>query len=147
MKIMDTVTLKKTITTILVLNFIPLVIAVLTLIMVLYFGGYYNMMRPTLEGITITILLAVLPMLGIRTYTATFIHRNELGKKWIWELGCINSGIWVIIFLGIIIYKFLVNDLKNPIPSESLLPFVSLIYFGYLFFLNKKMFEFERIEN
>ena len=135
---MDTDKRKKVVKTILVINFIPLVIAVLTLMIILYFGGYYNIIRPKLEGVSVTTLLTILPLLGIRTYSATFIYRNSLEKKWIWELGCINSGIWIVIFSGIVIYQFFVNDLKNLIPSESLLPFVSLIYFGYLFFLNKK---------
>lgn len=143
---MDTNKRKKTIKTILAMNFIPFVIAIITLLIVLYFGGYYNIMRPTLEGISITILLTIIPLLGIRTYTSTFIHRDSLEKKWIWELGCVNSGIWIAIFLGIVIYQFLVNNSKNLIPLESLLPIVSFIYFGGLFYLNKKMVEFKSIE-
>jgi hypothetical protein len=143
---MDANKRKETITIVLAMNFIPFVIAVLTLIIVLYFGGFYNIMRPTSEGISITILLTILPLLGIRTYTSTFIHRNSLEKKWIWELGCVNSGIWIAIFLGIVTYQFLVNNSKNLIPLESLLPFASIIYFGCLFYLNKKMIEFERVE-
>jgi hypothetical protein len=140
---MDADKRKKTITIVLVMNFIPLVIAVLTLIMIWYFA-FGEIRRATLEGVTITILLSILPILGIVSYQSAFINRKSLEKKWIWELGCVNSGIWIAIFLGIVAYQISTYKIRNHIRIDTFLPFISFIYFGYLFFLNKKMVELEK---
>ncbi len=142
---MDTDKRKKVITTILAMNFIPLVIAVIALVMILFFG-FGEIYQATLKGVSIIILLSILPSLGIVTYQSAFINRKSPEKKWIWELGCVNSGIWIAIFLGIVVYQILTYKSHRHIRIDTFLPFISFIYFGFLFYLNKKMVKLSPFE-
>ncbi len=134
---MDTDRRKKTVSIIMLMYFIPLIIAILTLMMVLYFG-YLGTQKILFTAVLWTFLLSILPILGITTYVYSFIHRNSLKRQWIWDLGCVNSGIWAVIFFGIFLFQLLIN------PFNSLVSFASFIYFGYLFSLNKNILEFKR---
>jgi hypothetical protein len=128
---------EKIIKNVLAMNFIPMVIAVLMLFMILYFG-FTSLNHLTLKSGGAFFMLLILPVLGFTTYQSAIINRKSSNKKWVWELGCVNSGIWTVIFLGIFIYQIVI------IPFSSPIAFGSFIYFGYLFSLNKKMVEFEK---
>jgi hypothetical protein len=135
---MDADKRKKTITIVLVMNFIPLVIAVLTFVIILFWGVMYFIYGPSLIVLFVTIFLILLPVLGIRTYIMSFIHRKLIGRKDVWLLGCINSIIWLTIFLITSIYQLSIN------PMSSILSFSCFIYFAILSNLNQRLYDFEK---
>ena len=117
---------------ILAMNVIPFIIAVLTLMMIVYFG-IYGIAKISLEGITLFFVLITLPILGIITYTSSFINRNNIEKIISWELGCINSAIWAIVFFVIFIIQLF------SVPLSSITSLLCTAYFFVLFYLNQQV--------
>ena len=117
---------------ILAMNVIPFIIAVLTLMMILYFG-IYGIMNISLQGITIFFVLIILPILGTITYTSNFINRNNIEKIISWELGCTNSAAWSIIFFCTFIFQLFTT------PMNSIASLLCTIYFFVLFYLNQQV--------
>ena len=117
---------------ILAMNVIPFIIAGLTFMMILYFG-IYGMSKISSEGISIFFVLVMLPILGIITYTSNFINRNNIEKTISWELGCINSAIWSIIFFCTFIFQLFTT------PMNSIASLLCTIYFFVLFYLNQQV--------
>ena len=122
---------------ILAMNVIPFIIAVLTLMMILYFG-IYGIMNISLKGIMMFFVLIILPILGTITYTSSFTNRNNIEKTISWELGCINSAIWSIIFFVIFIIQLF------SVPLSSITSLLCTIYFSVLFYLNQQVCDLEK---
>lgn len=125
---------------ILAMNVIPFIIAILTLMMILYFG-FYAFKNISFEGVFIFFLLMLLPIFGITTYILSYIDRQKYENLITWEMGCINSAIWTIIFLVIFIAQLFSAQIN------SIFYLICTIYFGVLFYLNQQVCDFWKIKS
>ena len=131
---MDVDKRKEIVVTILALNFIPFVISILTLLFIINIT-FKPVLQFTLE---MFILYASLPVLGITTYILSFMYRDIIGSKNVWLLGCVNSGIWCVMFIlftGIALFGNIFGGVSS---------FFCFLYFKRLFILNDKLYGFEK---
>jgi uncharacterized membrane protein len=135
---MDADKRKNVVATVIAMNIILFVIAILTLGVILYYTGFDRTFQLTPHRIIGAILYAILPVLGITTYILSFVHRNKMGSKNVWLLGSINSGIWAIIFLVLFIFGVLISAVSG------ILLFFCLCYFVVLYDYNRKLYGFEK---
>jgi DNA-binding XRE family transcriptional regulator len=134
---METTEKNKTVWVILAMNFIPLIIATLTLIMILYFE-IYAFKNISFEGVFIFFLLMLLPIFGIITYILCYIDRQKYENLIAWEMGCVNSAIWAIVFLCIFIAQLFSTQI------DSIFYLLCTIYFGVLLYLNQQVCDFRK---
>jgi hypothetical protein len=135
---MDADKRKNIVVTVIAMNIFPLIIAIITLGMIIYYAGFHATVQLTTQVVIIAILYASLPVLGITSYILSFVYRNTIGFKNVWLLGSINSGIWSVIFLVLFIFGVLISAVSG------ILLFFCLFYFVALYDYNRKLYDFEK---
>src|SRR6218665_2087059 len=121
------------------LNFIPFIIAVVTLYFMIASLNYKEQIY--FERIVGLVILTSLPILGIVSYVSLFFSKKYRPHSYLWILGCINGGIWMPFGLWMLLI-FIIDPLSTA--ALFFLFLFTFFYMGYLAYLNYQLYKYDK---